>query len=114
MPVKQTLIDKLIADESEDKCSDEHSLREAALKRAMSNNRPTTLTPWEWEEWYATHNIEKDLGNPVKTEAQNAVKAHQKNEHEINHSEKEAATLQQTKTSSPITRLKNLWNRLLG
>lgn len=30
----------------------DHSLRAKALKRALDNKVPTTLTPWEWQQWY--------------------------------------------------------------
>ena len=31
------------------------SLQSKAYERAMSESVPTTMTPWEWEEWYALH-----------------------------------------------------------
>ena len=35
---------------------DDHSLRAAALKRVLDDDRPPrTATPWEWEAWYEAH-----------------------------------------------------------
>lgn len=33
------------------------SLRTKALRRARHGDVPRTLTPWEWEEWYAVHGV---------------------------------------------------------
>ena len=33
------------------------SLRGNALRRATQNKVPTTLTPHEWEQWYAEHGV---------------------------------------------------------
>ena len=33
------------------------SLRGNALRRATQNKVPTTLTPHEWEQWYAKHGV---------------------------------------------------------
>lgn len=31
------------------------SLDAKAYERAMSGKVPRTMTPWEWEQWYAEH-----------------------------------------------------------
>ncbi|MEP5569316.1 MAG: hypothetical protein ABJN62_15855 [Halioglobus sp.] len=33
------------------------SLRASALNRAMDAKTPRTLTPYEWEQWYAQHGV---------------------------------------------------------
>lgn len=33
------------------------SLSAQAYERATSGEPPTTLTPWEWEQWYAEHGM---------------------------------------------------------
>lgn len=33
------------------------SLRSSALNRAMDAKTPRTLTPYEWEQWYAQHGV---------------------------------------------------------
>ena len=33
------------------------SLRAKALERAQGGAPPRTLTPYEWEQWYATHGV---------------------------------------------------------
>jgi hypothetical protein len=33
------------------------SLRAQSLRRATSGEAPRTLTPFEWEEWYAEHGV---------------------------------------------------------
>ncbi len=33
------------------------SLRNKAMKRALGAETPRTLTPHEWEQWYAQHGI---------------------------------------------------------
>ncbi len=35
----------------------DHTLRAKSLNRAMKVTVPTTLTPYEWEQWYAQHGI---------------------------------------------------------
>ncbi|EED31469.1 hypothetical protein NOR53_2568 [gamma proteobacterium NOR5-3] len=32
-----------------------------ALRRALSGETPRTLTPWEWEEWYAAQGKESEF-----------------------------------------------------
>ncbi len=36
---------------------DLNSLRSKALRRAMHETLPKTLTPYEWEQWYAEHGV---------------------------------------------------------
>ena len=36
---------------------DLNSLRSKALQRAAGGQPPRTLTPYEWEQWYAAHGI---------------------------------------------------------
>lgn len=38
----------------------DNSLRRKALSRAQSGKLPRTLTPYEWEQWYAEH------GTPIE------------------------------------------------
>jgi len=38
----------------------DNSLRGKALSRAQSGKVPRTLTPYEWEQWYAEH------GTPIE------------------------------------------------
>lgn len=33
------------------------SLRSKALRRALEHDLPKTLTPHEWEQWYADHGV---------------------------------------------------------
>jgi hypothetical protein len=33
------------------------SLEAAALRRAAGTTPPRTLTPYEWEQWYAEHGV---------------------------------------------------------
>lgn len=35
----------------------DHSLRGQAMERATEERVPRTLTPWEWEHWYAQHGV---------------------------------------------------------
>lgn len=35
----------------------DNSLRGRAMRRALQKKLPTTLTPYEWEQWYAEHGI---------------------------------------------------------
>ena len=39
----------------EKEAENDHSLRGQAMERAKEDRVPRTLTPWEWEEWYASH-----------------------------------------------------------
>lgn len=35
----------------------DNSLRGKALMRALQNTTPKTLTPYEWEQWYAKNGV---------------------------------------------------------
>lgn len=35
----------------------DNSLRAKSLDRAMGSKLPKTLTPYEWEQWYAEHGV---------------------------------------------------------
>jgi hypothetical protein len=37
--------------------SPDHSLRAHSLKRATKASVPRTLTPYEWEQWYAQYGV---------------------------------------------------------
>ncbi len=50
----QDLIDRINNDAPE---PSDNSLQQKALERATGNKVPTTLTPWEWQEWYAEHGV---------------------------------------------------------
>ena len=41
----------------EEEASTDHSLRAKSLQRATTASVPRTLTPHEWEQWYAEHGI---------------------------------------------------------
>ena len=38
----------------------DHSLRAQAMKRAAGGRVPRTMTPWEWEQWYASHGMPEE------------------------------------------------------
>ncbi|EAQ97252.1 hypothetical protein [Congregibacter litoralis] len=54
----QQLIENVLNDNSR---PTDNSLRARAFRRAMSGATPRTMTPWEWEEWYAAHGEKIDL-----------------------------------------------------
>lgn len=54
----QKIIDGVLGDNSR---PTDNSLRAKALRRAMSGKTPRTLTPWEWEEWYAANGEKIDF-----------------------------------------------------
>ncbi|WP_439102363.1 hypothetical protein [Congregibacter sp.] len=54
----QQLIENVLNDNSR---RTDNSLRAKALRRAMSGATPRTMTPWEWEEWYAANGEKIDL-----------------------------------------------------
>ena len=54
MAVDHDRIAQLLGDES---APSDTSLQAQSLKRATSGQVPTTLTPHEWEQWYALHGI---------------------------------------------------------
>ncbi len=35
----------------------DHSLQKHAWDRAQQAQTPRTMTPWEWEQWYAEHGV---------------------------------------------------------
>ena len=39
----------------EKEAGQDNSLRGKALERATGGDVPKTLTPWEWQQWYAEH-----------------------------------------------------------
>jgi hypothetical protein len=39
----------------EEEPAQDNSLRGKALARATDEKIPRTLTPWEWQQWYAEH-----------------------------------------------------------
>ena len=41
----------------EEQASSDLSLRAQSLKRATTTSVPRTLTPHEWEQWYALHGV---------------------------------------------------------
>lgn len=51
---QQDLIDRILGEESE---AEDHSLRKQALDRALEDRVPRTMTPWEWEQYYAEHGV---------------------------------------------------------
>ena len=51
METRQQKLIREILDEKVD--TTDNSLRAKALERALSGTKPRTMTPWEWEEWYA-------------------------------------------------------------
>jgi hypothetical protein len=54
MTDNRSRIERLL--EKEDGSADT-SLRAHSLQRATSGTVPTTLTPYEWEQWYAEHGV---------------------------------------------------------
>lgn len=54
MTDKRLQIDRLL---EKDEGSADNSLRAKSLQRATEGNLPTTLTPYEWEQWYAEHGV---------------------------------------------------------
>lgn len=38
-----------------------NSLQAKALDRAMGGDRPKTMTPWEWEQWYQDHGFPEEF-----------------------------------------------------
>lgn len=58
----QKIIDRIVGEVDS---PEDHSLNSQALERALSGKTPTTLTPWEWEEWYAEHGRPEEHNNPT-------------------------------------------------
>ena len=50
----QRLIRELLGEKEAEK---DNSLRGKALERASEEQLPKTLTPWEWQQWYAEHGV---------------------------------------------------------
>jgi Protein of unknown function (DUF3429) len=46
---------------------EDHTLRGSSLRRALSGDLPRTLTPHEWEQWYAEHGVPRShIAPPAK------------------------------------------------
>lgn len=58
----QRRIREILGENEPDK---DHSLRAQAMARATEETVPRTLTPWEWEEWYASHGRPADHQQPA-------------------------------------------------
>ena len=54
MAVSHGSIRKILA---QDDARADNSLRAKSLDRALSARLPNTLTPYEWEQWYAEHGV---------------------------------------------------------
>ena len=54
MAVDHSAIRKILGEQ--DKSADT-SLRAHSMQRALKKKVPTTLTPYEWEQWYAEHGV---------------------------------------------------------
>jgi len=61
----QKLIRQILGD-GEDEASD-HSLSGRAFERAMAQELPTTMTPWEWEQWYDIHGRPSHTNSAAKS-----------------------------------------------
>jgi hypothetical protein len=48
----------------------DHSLRAKSLRRATGETVPTTLTPHEWEQWYAEHGVPPTHRTPDRAKRQ--------------------------------------------
>ncbi|WOJ91933.1 hypothetical protein R0135_09030 [Congregibacter variabilis] len=59
----QQIIEDVLGDHSR---PTDNSLQAKAMRRALSGATPRTLTPWEWEEWYAAQG--KQVGGEVSGE----------------------------------------------
>ena len=46
----------------------DHGLGAKSLRRAVSGDVPTTLTPYEWEQWYAEHGVPEGHIHPTETQ----------------------------------------------
>jgi hypothetical protein len=54
MAVDHEKIRRLLGEKEE---STDHGLGAKSLRRALSGDVPKTLTPYEWEQWYADHGV---------------------------------------------------------
>ncbi|MFT4874246.1 hypothetical protein [Congregibacter sp.] len=61
----QQLIEDVLGDDSR---PTDNSLQAKAMRRALSGATPRTLTPWEWEEWYAAQGIKKADEDPAASD----------------------------------------------
>lgn len=64
METRQQKLIRQILDEKDE--PSDNSLRAKALERALSGATPRTMTPWEWEEWYAAHGDGRKPQDPAK------------------------------------------------
>ncbi len=53
---------------ADDKPEGDTSLREQALEHTDPDYIPKTLTPHEWEQWYAEHGVPESHRHPAKPE----------------------------------------------
>ena len=61
MPRHSRRIDDILGASSD---RSDTSLRKQAMDRASGDNVPTTLTPWEWQQWYEQHGMPKQFALP--------------------------------------------------
>lgn len=54
MAVDHERIKDLLGEKEE---ASDNSLRAKSLERALEEKVPTTLTPYEWQQWYAEHGV---------------------------------------------------------
>lgn len=54
MAVDHERIKHLLGEKEE---SSDTSLQAKTLQRALGNKPPRTLTPYEWQQWYAEHGV---------------------------------------------------------
>ncbi len=59
----QTKVEEIARQLAREDRNADTSLRGKALERALEDRVPTTLTPHEWEQWYAEHGIPPSHGN---------------------------------------------------
>lgn len=62
MAVDHEKIRRILGDKEE---STDHGLGAKSLRRAISGDVPTTLTPYEWEQWYAEHGVPEGHVHPA-------------------------------------------------
>jgi hypothetical protein len=58
METRQQKLVSRILDEKPERA--DTSLRAQAWRRARGEEPPRTMTPWEWEQWYAEHGRPED------------------------------------------------------
>ena len=63
MAVDHERIRQLLGDKEE---RADTSLRSKSLKRATVKEPPTTLTPYEWQQWYQEHGIPSSHRRPAR------------------------------------------------